>query len=156
MLNFNTYDIIKWLHLIALAMGGGSAMIILILVGFEDSREELRGMTSILWKRTAAWGFRLAVVLGIVLLALRMRDGDHPFAATYLHWKLALVFLLLMCSEMSGKSLAKARRGAAMLALLFFLMATFVAVNKDAFPQVKRPGPAGGGSFTGAVQQGTD
>ena len=156
MFNFSTYDIIKWMHLIALALGGGAAMIILILVGFEDEREELRGMTSILWKRTAAWGFRLAVLLGIVLLVLRMRDGDHPFASTYLHWKLTLVFLLLMCSELSGKALAGARRGAAMLALLFFLMATFVAVNKDAFPQLKQHRPSGGGPFTGAVQQGSE
>ena len=28
------YSFIKWLHVVALALGGGSAMIILILVGF--------------------------------------------------------------------------------------------------------------------------
>jgi len=111
-------------------------------------------MTSILWKRTAAWAFRLAVVFGITLLVMRMRDGDHPFEAIYLHYKLALVFLLLMCSEMSGKSLAKSRRGLPLLAFLFFLMATFVSVNKDAFGAVKRP--AGASVITGTVEKGPE
>ena len=152
--NFTPYDLLKWLHLICIALGGGSAMIILILVGFEDSRDDLHGMTSILWKRTAAWAFRLAVVLGITLLVMRMRDGDHPFEATYLHYKLALVFLLLMCSEMSGKSLAKSRRGLPLLAFLFFLVATFVSVNKDAFGAVKRA--AGASVITGTVEKGPE
>jgi len=149
--HFNAYDFIKWLHLVALAMGGGAAMVILVLVGFEDSRDDLKGMTSLLWKRTAAWAFRLAVVLGLVLLFMRIHDGDQPFAAAYLHWKLTLVFLLLMCSEMSPRALAGARRGVVMLAFMFFLMATFVTVNKDAFGTAKR---VRGASFNGAVEQG--
>ena len=64
--DFEAYSIVKWLHVIAVALGGGSAMIILVLVGFEESREDLKGLTSILWKRTTAWAFRLAVVFGIV------------------------------------------------------------------------------------------
>ena len=111
-------------------------------------------MTSILWKRTAAWGFRLAVVFGIVLLALRLHAGDHPFDAKYLHLKLALVVLLLLASELSGKALARARRGAAMLAFLMFLLVTFVSVNKDAFGWVKHP--SAGGPFTGAVEKGAE
>ena len=148
---FEVYSFVKWLHVLALALGGGSAMIILILVGFEEGREDLKGMTSILWKRTAAWGFRLAVVFGIVLLALRVHAGDHPFDARYLHLKLTLVVLLLLSSELSGKALAGARRGAAMLALLMFLMVTFVSVNKAAFGWVKHP--ASGGPFTGTVEK---
>ena len=153
--DFDTYSFIKWLHLVALALGGGSAMIILILVGFEDGREDLKGLTSILWKRTAAWAFRLAVVLGIVLLALRMRAGDHPFEARYLHLKLTLVLLLLICSELSGKSLAKARRGATMLAFLLFLMTTFVTVNRDAFGWAKHPASSTG-VISGAVEKGPE
>jgi len=149
---FNVYDFVKWLHLIALAMGGGAAMVILILCGFEDGREDLKGMTSILWKRTVAWALRLAVILGLVLLVMKLRAGDHPFEAKYLHWKLVLVFLMLMCSEMSGKALAKSRRGVVLLAFLCFLLASFVAVNKDAFGTLKhRPGS---GEFSGAVEQG--
>ena len=152
MLNLDLYTFIKWLHLVAFALGGGSAMLILVLVGFEDSRDDLKGMTSILWRRTAVWAFRLAVVLGLVLLALRFRDGDHPFDAYYLHWKLALVALLLLCSELSAKSLGRARRGAALLAFLLFLMTTFVAVNHDAFGVRKHPG---GGPYSGSMTQGS-
>lgn len=151
---FEIYSLVKWLHVLALALGGGSAMIVLILVGFEDAREDLKGMTSILWKRTTAWAFRLAVVFGIVLLALRIHAGDHPFDAKYLHLKLMLVVLLLLSSELSGKALARARRGAAILAFLLFLVVTFVSVNKDAFGWVKHRST--GGSFTGAVEKGPE
>jgi uncharacterized membrane protein len=150
--DFETYSILKWLHLLFLALGGGSAMVILILVGFEDARDDLKGLTSLLWKRTTAWAFRLAVLLGIVLLAMRMRAGEHPFDARYLHLKLALVALLLLCSEMSGRALARARRGAAILAFLLFLLASFVAVNRNAFGRVVRRVQSG--SYTGAVTQG--
>ena len=151
--HFNAYDFIKWLHLVALAMGGGAAMVILVLVGFEDSRDDLKGMTSLLWKRTAAWAFRLAVVFGIILLAMRFRMGDQPFAARYLHLKLVLVLLMLVCSELSAKALAKSRRGAAMLAFLLFLMVTFVTVNRDAFGFARHTTPASG-VITGAVDKG--
>jgi uncharacterized membrane protein len=151
---FELYAIVKWLHVVALALGGGSAMIILILVGVEDGQESLQGMTSLLWKRTAAWAFRLAVLFGATLLALRIHSGDHPFEARYLHLKLILVLLLLTFSELSGKALARARRGAAMLAFLMFLLVTFVSVNRDAFGWLKHPAPAGGGVITGAVEQG--
>jgi hypothetical protein len=154
--DFESYSIVKWLHVLSMALGGGSAMIILILVGFEDGREDHKGLTSILWKRTAAWAFRLAVLLGILLLAMRMHAGDHPFLARYLHVKLALVLLLLGCSELSGKALARARRGAAILAFLLFLMVTFVAVNRDAFGWVTHHSRPAGGSFTGAVEQGPE
>jgi len=147
---FEAYSLVKWLHVLSMALGGGAAAIILILVGFEDGRDDLKGMTSILWRRTAAWGFRLALVFGIVLLVLRMHAGDHPFEARYLHLKLVLVVLLLLASELSGKALARARRGAAMLALLMFLLVTFVSVNHDAFGVVRHR--SAGGSFTGAVE----
>ena len=131
--HFQLFDIIKWLHLITLAVGGGAAVIILILIGFEAEREELKGLTAVLWKRTAAWAFRISVLLGLILLAMKFQMGLHPFDAPYLHWKLTLVFGLLMVSEMSPRALGAARRGAPLLALLFFLLVTFVTVNKDAF-----------------------
>jgi hypothetical protein len=108
-------------------------MVILILIGFEAEREELKGLTAVLWKRTASWAFRIAVVLGLVLLAIKVQRGDHPFAAGYLHWKLALAFVLLMFSEMAPRALGNNRRGAPLLAFLLFLLVTFVTVNKDAF-----------------------
>jgi uncharacterized membrane protein len=149
--HFNSYDFLKWMHILAMAMGGGSAMIILILVGFEESRDDLKGLTAVLWRRTTAWAFRAALVLGVALLVMRFQAGDQPFAALYLHWKLVLVVLLLACSEMAPKSLGKGKRGAALLAFMFFLFATCVSVNHEAFGTAKR---AQGGAFTGAVVQG--
>jgi uncharacterized membrane protein len=131
--HFDLFSLLRWLHLTCLALAGGSAMIILVLVGFEESREDLHGMTSLLWKRTTAWGFRLAVLLGLALLALKFRDGGRPFQAVYLHWKLPMVFLLLMFSELSPRALATHKRGAPLLAFLFFLLVVFVSANSGAF-----------------------
>jgi hypothetical protein len=39
---------------------------------------------------------------------------------------------------------------------MFFLLATFVSVNHDAFGIRKRVEPSGGGQFTGTLQQGAD
>jgi uncharacterized membrane protein len=127
------YDIIKWLHLVALAMGGGAAMVVLILVGFEADREDLKGLTAVLWKRTVSWAFRIAVLLGLILLAIKIQRGDQPFDHLYLHWKLALVVVMLAFSEMSPRALGNNRRGAPLLAFLLFLLVTFVAVNGNAF-----------------------
>ena len=133
MRHFELFDIIKWLHLVTLGLGGGAAMVILILTGFEAEREELRGLTSVLWKRTASWAFRFAVLLGLALLAMKFQRGEHPFDAHYLHLKLILVFGLLMVSEMAPRALGAARRGAPLLAFLFFLLVTFLSVNASAF-----------------------
>ena len=149
--HIETYDFVKWMHILAMAMGGGSAMVVLILVGLEDSRDDLKGLTALLWRRTAAWAFRVALVLGIVLLALRIQAGDQPFQAIYLHWKMPLVTLLLVCSEMAPRSLAAGKRGAALLAFMFFLLATFVSVNSEAFGTVQR---ARANGFSGTVSQG--
>jgi uncharacterized membrane protein len=150
--HFESYSLIKWLHLVSIAMGRGSAMVVLVLAGLEDTREDLKGLTSVLWRRTTAWAFRLAVLLGIVLLVLRFHMGDQPFAARYLHLKLVLVALMLVCSELSGKALGRSRRGAAMLAFLFFLMATFVQVNGNAFGTFGSLGANAAGHYSGAVQ----
>ena len=145
------YDFVTWMHILAIALGGGSAMIILLLSGFEDTREDLRGLTALLWRKTALWAFRAALVLGIVLLLMRIHAGDRPFDAIYLHWKLPLVALLVVCSELAPRSLGAAKRGAAMLAFMFFLFASFVSVNQGAFGTIRR---TGAGPITGAVVPG--
>jgi hypothetical protein len=116
-----------------MALAGGSAMVILILMGFEATRDDLKGLTALLWRRTAAWGFRFAFLLGLVLLAMKFRYGAEPFQENYLHWKLALAFLVLAFSEMSPKALAKQKFGAPLLAFVLFLLTTFVSVNHGAF-----------------------
>ncbi len=150
--HFETFSLLKSLHLITLAVGGGAAAVVLLLVGFEESREDLQGLTSVLWKRTAAWGFRLAFLLGLVLLVMKFKAGAEPFQALYLHWKLVLVFLMVMFSEMSPKALAARKRGAPMLAFVLFLLAVFVSVNHDAFG-FKAP-KANLGSYSGTMEKG--
>ena len=150
--HFDTFTMLRTLHILCLALAGGAAMVILILVGFEESREDLHGLTSLLWKRTASWGFRFALVLGLVLLAMKFKAGDSPFQAVYLHWKLPLVLLLLAFSEMAPKALAGRKRGAPLLAFLLFLMVVFVSVNHDAFGFTK-PRKALG-PYTGSMEPG--
>lgn len=152
--HLDTYSFVKWLHVLAVALGGGSAMVILLLTGFEDSREDLRGLTAVLWKRTAAWAFRLAFLLGAILLGIRFANGDQPFEARYLHWKMVMVVLLLVASELSPRALGRARRGGALLAFMMFLMATFVSVNHDAFGTLHKPGQGAAGHYSGAVTTG--
>jgi hypothetical protein len=129
----------KWLHFISFATAGGAAVVALLISGLEDDREEMRGLSATLWKKVVAWGFRLALVTGGILLAMKLVGGNHPFDAYYLHLKLVLVFLLLIMSELSPKALALAKRGAPLMALLMFLLATFVVLNKDAFGHKIRP-----------------
>jgi cytochrome bd-type quinol oxidase subunit 2 len=151
MLHFDVFSLIKSLHVMAMALAGGSAMVILVLVGFEDSREDLQGLTSVLWKRTTAWFFRLAVLLGLVLLAMKFKNGEEPFQNLYLHWKLVLVFLLLMFSEMTPRALAAKKRGAPLLAFVLFLLVVFVSINAAGFGT--RAPKIHPGSYTGAVEQ---
>ncbi len=150
--NFDTFNLLKSLHVVLFSLAGGSAAVILLLVGFEESREDLHGLTAVLWKRTAAWGFRLALLLGIVLLVMKFRAGAEPFQALYIHWKLVLVVLLLMFSEMSPKALAARKRGAPMLAFVLFRLTVLVSVNHDAFG-FKTP-KANLGPYSGTMDKG--
>jgi hypothetical protein len=133
-LSVDPLAMLKWFHFLVLAMAGGGGIVALLLSGFESERPDLQGLAATVWKRTATWGFRLAVLIGIAMLFLKMSQGDKPFAAfNYLHIKLLLVFFLLACAEMAPKMLAKGKRGAAMLALLLFMATAFVVYNKDLF-----------------------
>jgi hypothetical protein len=142
--HFALFDLVKWLHFISFAIAGGASVVALLLSGLEDDREDLRGLSAVLWKQVVTWGFRTALITGGILLTMKLSRGDHPFDAYYLHLKLVFVILLLAMSEMSPKPLARAKRGAALMALLMFLLATFVVINKDAFGhklRVQDPAP---------------
>lgn len=130
---FESISLVKWLHFILLSMAGGGAIVALLLSGFEDEREDLRGLAATVWKRTVAWGFRLALVAGIIALVLHMRAGNNLLLERYMHIKLTLVLILLACSEMAPRGLAAGKRGAAMLALLLFMLASFVMYNQGIF-----------------------
>jgi hypothetical protein len=66
----------------------------------------------------------------------------NPFLQNYLRIKLALVVVLLAMSEMGPKALAAGKRGAATLALLLFLLISFVVFNRAAFGFRIPTGPA--------------
>ncbi len=136
---FDSFYLVKWLHFLALAVGGGAIVVALLLSGFEEDREDLRGLAATVWKKVVAWPFRLALLFGIALWVIRYRQHVNLFSFSYFHWKLVLVLALLAFSEMTPKALAAGKRGAALLALLFFLLATFVTINASAFPQKARP-----------------
>ncbi|HWQ07813.1 MAG TPA: hypothetical protein VN436_01850 [Holophaga sp.] len=130
---FALFDLLRWIHFVFVAMAGGAAATALVLSGLEEEHREYRGLASVLWRRVVAWGFRLAVATGLLLVAFQFQQGGHPFDARYLPVKLVLAALLLIVSEGSAGALAKAKRGAPLLAMLFFLLASFVGVNRQAF-----------------------
>jgi uncharacterized membrane protein len=132
-------NILKWIHFVAMAMGAGGAITALLLSGFEETREDLRGLAATVWKQTAGWGFRIAFLAGLGLLGLKLYRQTHPFDEMYLHLKLVLVFVLMGVSEMTPKMLAKAKRGGAMLTLFLFLGISFIVYNKSLFPSKQRP-----------------
>ncbi len=136
---FQIFDLIKWLHFASMAVAGGAAVAALMISGLEEDQEGMKGVAPALWKMVVAWGFRTAVLTGGILLALKFSAGAHPFDRYYLHWKLPMVALLLVMSELSTKSLAMARRGAPLLALLLFLLSTFVVINGRAFGEKPIP-----------------
>ena len=139
MLKPNATDLTLWTHLVAFAFAGGGAVVALLLSGFEDEREDLRGLAAAVWARVTRWGTRIAVALGGVLLALRFQAGEHPFDAPHLPLKLAFAALALLMAELTPRDLAKGRRGSAMLFLMFWMLTTVVAVNKAAVPKKPRP-----------------
>ena len=138
---FDSISLIKWLHFILLTTAGGGAIVALLLSGFEDEHEDLRGLAATIWKRTATWGFRLAVLAGISALLIHMKNGNNLLLERFMHIKLTLVLILLACSEMAPKGLAAGKRGAAMAALLLFLLASFIMYNQGIFGRKPRPMP---------------
>ena len=133
-LKLEAVNLVRWLHFVALAVGGGAAVVALLLSGFEEGREDLQGLAATVWSKVVAWAFRLALVAGVVLLVLMMQGGQNPLkAGIYFHIKLVLVLVLVGLSETTPKALAAGRRGSALLVLVFFLASSFVVYNKGLF-----------------------
>jgi hypothetical protein len=126
-------DLVKWLHFVSLSVGGGAAIVALMVSGLEEENEAFQGLAPALWSRIVVWSFRITVLLGLGLLAHQLWLGGRPFAARYLPVKLVLALLLLMVSETGTRSLAMGKRGAALLAILLFLLTSFTVFNKRAF-----------------------
>ena len=138
---FVLFDLVKWLHFICVALAGGGAVVALLISGLEDDREDLRGLSAALWRKVVAHGVRLAVVTGGILVTMQVERGGHLFDAYFLPLNSIFVCLLLVMSELSAKALARAKRGAPLMALLCFLLASFVAVNRSAFGRKLPPPP---------------
>ena len=133
-LKLEAVNLALWLHFVAVTVGGGAAIVALLLSGFEEGKEDIQGLAATVWAKVVAWAFRLALVAGIVLLVLMIQGGQNPFkAGIYFHIKLTLVFVLLGLSEMTPKALAKGRRGSALLVVVLFLAIAFTVFNRGLF-----------------------
>lgn len=141
-LKLDAVNMVRWLHFVALAVGGGAAVVALLLSGFEEDREDLRGLAATVWAKVVAWAFRLALVAGIALLVMMMQGGQNPLKnGSYFHVKVLLVFVLVGLSEMTPKALAAGKRGSALIALVLFLAISFTVYNKGLFGGRPKPGP---------------
>lgn len=133
-LKLDAINLVRWLHFVALAIGGGAAVVTLLLSGFEEGREDLRGLAATVWSKVVAWAFRLALLAGIALLVLMLQAGGNPLKdGHYFHIKLVLVLVLVGLSETTPKALAAGKRGSALLVLVLFLAASFTVYNKGLF-----------------------
>jgi hypothetical protein len=141
-LKLEAVNLVRWLHFVALAVGGGAAVVALLLSGFEESREDLQGLAATIWAKVVAWSFRLALIAGIGLLLLMLQGGQNPLKdGHYLHIKLMLVLVLVGLSEMTPKALAARKRGSALLVLVLFLASSFLVYNKGLFGGRPKAGP---------------
>lgn len=141
-LKLEAINLLRWLHFVTLAAGGGAAIVALLLSGFEEGREDLRGLAATVWAKVVVWAFRLALILGIALLVMMIQHGQNPFKnGYYFHVKLLLVVILVGLSEMTPKLLAVGKRGTALLVLVIFFAASFVVYNKGLFGQAHQAGP---------------
>lgn len=129
----NAYDMIRWIHFLCAGLAGGGMVMCLMVSGFEDTREDLRGLAAALWSRVVAWCLRIAVLVGLVLVGWMSRLGGNPFTDYWLWVKLVLVLVLFGLSESAPKALAAGKRGGALLAMLLFLLVTFVTFNRGVF-----------------------
>lgn len=133
-LKLEAVNLLKWMHFVAMSIGGGAAVVALLLSGFEEGKEDLQGLAATVWAKVVAWSFRLALVAGIALLVVMIQGGQNPFkAGIYFHIKLTLVFVLVGLSEMTPKALAAGKRGSALLVLVLFLAVAFTVFNKGLF-----------------------
>jgi len=141
-LKLEAVNLVRWLHFVALTVGGGAAVVALLLSGFEEGREDLQGLAATVWAKVVAWAFRLALIAGIGLLLMKLQGGQNPLKdGHYFHIKLLLVFVLVGLSEMTPKALAAGKRGSALIALVLFLATSFTVYNKGLFGSRLQTGP---------------
>ncbi|MBI3132235.1 MAG: hypothetical protein HYZ13_13020 [Acidobacteria bacterium] len=126
-------DLLKWIHFILLATAIGGAVVSLLLSGFEQEREDLKGLAASVWKQTVVWPVRMAIIVGLLAMVQKLQWKMNPFNFYYFHLKLVLILPLAASVEMGPKALAVGKRGAAMVALFLFLIISFVVYNQRLF-----------------------
>ncbi len=126
-------DLLKWIHFILLATAIGGAVVSLLLSGFEQDREDIKGLAASVWKQAVVWPVRLAILVGLLAAYQKYVWKMNPFNFYYFHLKLVLVLPLAASVEMAAKALAVGKRGAAMVALFLFLIISFTVYNQRLF-----------------------
>lgn len=127
--HFQVPYLLHWIHFVGLAAFGGSALCALLVSGLEEDQEAFRGLAAALWARVARWALRGAALAGLALLVLQHLSGLQPFADRQFLVKLALAALALALAETAPRALALRNRGAAMLALVLFLVSGLLAIH---------------------------
>jgi len=140
--DFDVPSLISWFHFVGLVMAGGSMPVCLLLSGFEDTREDIRGLSAVIWKKVTVWGLRCAVFCGVVLFIMYLVKGGKPFAQPHFMFKIGIAPILVLLCETAPKSLVKGKRGAALLAMVLFLVTSFIASNHKAFLKPAQIPPA--------------
>ncbi len=126
-------DLLKWMHFICLGTALGGAVVALLLSGFEQEREDIKGLAATVWKQAVVWPVRVAIVFGLLAMIQKLQWKMNPFAFYYFHLKLVLVLPLAASVEVAPKALAVGKRGAAMVALFLFMAISFVVYNQRLF-----------------------
>lgn|GEM_PF-246579 len=130
---FEFHCFVAWLHFVALVIAGGAMPVCLILSGFEETHEDVRGISAVLWKKLAVWGMRCAAASGVALLIINLARGHESFSQPILLSLIALAGLLVWLCETAPKALGNSKRGTALLAMALFLVVSFIVTNRGAF-----------------------
>jgi len=133
--NFDNESLLRWLHFISLAFVGGSIPVCLLISGFEDTHEDVRGLSAVIWKRLTIWSMRAAVLFGVILFVMSLVGGGRPFSQPHLMFKIGIMPILVFLCETAPKFLGKGKRGMALLAMALFSILSFVTINGKAFFQ---------------------
>jgi hypothetical protein len=137
--DFDVRSLLGWFHFIFLVLAGGSMPVCLVLSGFEDAHEDIRGLSAMIWKKLTIWGTRFAVICGVILFVMAMVNGDKPFAQPHLMFKVGIGAVLIFLCENAPRSLQVGKRGYAMLALMLFIFISFIASNHAALTLKAEP-----------------
>jgi hypothetical protein len=143
--NFDNESLLRWMHFTALVFVGGGIPVCLLLSGFEDTHEDIRGLSAVIWKKLTIWSMRAAVLFGVILLVINLVKGGKPFSQPHLMFKIGAVPILVLLCETAPKYLGRGKRGIALLAMALFSVISFITLNGKAFFQpetIAEPQPA--------------